>query len=127
MSEDLTGTAALLLNASFSSLFSKTFDPQGEEASRNAELSAEARNPFAEIKQKEDAARLAAADTAQGTQDKAVTDSKPAEPVSAAGQEVAAAAPRAADPKDTSSSVTSMVRHTEHPDGGAIRRTCLQV
>ena len=91
MSEDLTGAAALLLNASFSSLFSKAFDPQGEEAGRSAELSAEARNPFAEIKQKEDAARLAAADTAQGAQDKAVTDSKPAEPVSSAGQEVAAA------------------------------------
>ena len=91
MSEDLTGAAALLLNNSFSSLFSKIFDPQGEEAGRNAELSAEIRNPFAEIKQKEDAARLAAADTAQGTQDKAVTDSKPAEPVSSAGQEVAAA------------------------------------
>ncbi len=82
MPEDMTGAAALVFNNSFSSLFSKIFDPQAEDASRSAELSAESRNPFAEIKQKEDAARLAATETAQGTQDKAVAESKPAEPAS---------------------------------------------
>ncbi len=90
MPEDLTGAAALVLNNSFSSLFSKIFDPQTDESGRNAELSAEARNPFSDAKQKENSVPLAASETVQGNQDKAVTDSKPAESVSSSGPDVTA-------------------------------------
>ena len=91
ISEDLTGAAALVFNSSFSSLFARLFEPPGDESSRNADLSAENRNPFAEAKQKEDAARREAADPAQAPQDKAVKETQSAASSSPSGQEVAIA------------------------------------
>jgi hypothetical protein len=91
MSDDLTGAAALVLNNSFSSLFAKLFEPQRNESSRNADLTAENRNPFAEAKQKEDAARREATDTAQAPQDKAAKETQSAGSSSPPGQEAAMA------------------------------------
>jgi hypothetical protein len=95
MPEDLSGAAALVFNGSFSSLFSRIFDPQADESSRNAELSAETRNPFSEAKQKEDAARHAAADPAQTSRDKAATDAHAAESASPAQEAMTASGPAA--------------------------------
>ncbi len=90
MSEDLTGATALVFNNSFSSLFSKIFDLQEDESNRRSDSAAENRNPFAEAKQKDDAARSPASDTSQGSRDRAGTESKPPESASSSGQEVAA-------------------------------------
>jgi hypothetical protein len=97
MPEDLTGAAALVFNNSFSSLFSKVFEPQADESSRNAELAAEARNPFSEIKQKQDTARVAATDSAEASRDKAVAESERAEPAS--GPDAVAASSSGARPE----------------------------
>ena len=86
-SQDLSGTAALVFNNSFSSLFSKLFDPQADESNRNADITAENRNPFAEIKQKEDASRRAEADSAQAPKDRRSQETQPAASSPASGQE----------------------------------------
>jgi hypothetical protein len=95
MPEDLSGAAALVFNGSFSSLFTRIFDPQADESGRNAELSAEARNPFSEAKQKEDAARHTAVDPAQTSRNKAATDAQPGEPASPAQEAITAGGPAA--------------------------------
>lgn len=99
LSEDLTGAADLVFNNSFSSLFSMLFEPQADESGRDTELATKARNPFTEIKQKQDTSRIAATDQADAPQDKAVTESHPAEPSSSSGPEAVTASSSGARPE----------------------------
>ncbi len=59
-SDDVGNAAALVFNGSFASLFGRLFDSQPDSASATGDVLAEDRNPFAELKQREQASRQAA-------------------------------------------------------------------